>query len=802
MTPSAMTLQHLVYPMMTLDRQQEPSASAPSNVEIRPSHSGLNSSRIKIVELLSAHLAGGSGSSVRDHQSKALIALRDFLAEGEYSGYISHATGTGKTHIIAELAKALKGIRIVVLSPTKQILSQTGSIVERNSPEIEFSNYYSVEKGDLSAQLINTTYPSFMCLLAEGKINTEEIGMVISDEGHMAIGPQRHRIFRQLPNAIMIGLTATPYFRQLDFHISRNLVREDEPWVGMFRKSIHNYSLDEAIDDGVLRPVESCIIKTGVNVDDIKIQGGEYDRAELARRLDVMQRNSLVIAAIAGPKALPSTATPAQVDALMELHEKIKNRTIAIFGFSRSNIDNLAMGINASGVTAGAVHHRVSNDECARLINGHAKGDIRVILTVDMLKQGWDSPTTSVGIMLKPTYSGVSATQRLGRILRPHESATSAIAIDFVDDFRKHKPILVPNLFDPYYIVRGNYSSNSYARVAKETDEVEEKRGKVHISLSGMDAKTVVEDARISYDLQRKFQKASIPELDQSFETVIMNVLGKNSSARPIEIYQAIVEAAPEWGVASKFKMALKAFASIDSNTAEKAANVLIYLSLKHILKVIDDYGPSNSDEREEMVQNTIHEISTKLGTLKGSSDIGQQIVRLSTNAVEEFIAKREKIPLKWVKYGVYQEVSDFVIACSTMDGKLTAEMLKSQALKISESCEVDDKKAIKFYLIEKLGGLLPKSKGDPSAFLERLITRIDMDELLLRLPSAERAALLHYSQEIDGQHPTRHEIGEEAGISYFMVPRTLRHARSRLTNIIANPEPNRIQKSRNCLEF
>jgi superfamily II DNA or RNA helicase/DNA-directed RNA polymerase specialized sigma24 family protein len=761
--------------------QNRPDAESPP-IPVRQRSVTLESNRERIAEMLSAQLASGGGSGKR-HQNRAVACLRDFLLGGEVSGYISHATGTGKTYIIADIINATKGVKTVVLSPTKLSLSQTGGVVERLAPDAELINYYSEEKGDLSASIINTTYHSFMNMLAGGKIRPEEIGMVIADESHMALGEQRHTIFRAVPNAVKLGLTATPYFAPLDGYMNRKMVDENEPWVGMFTNCIDDFGLDEAIDAGILRPVEAFMVKTGVSVGMIGIKQGEYDRNELARWLDREQRNSLAIAAIVGPEALREGATPEQAAALKELHDKIKDRKIVVFGLSVPHIEKLAQTLNANGVAAAAVHHGIGKEERERILEGHASGRIRVLLSVEILKQSWDSPTTSVAIMLKPTYSGISAIQRLGRVLRAHESAEFAIAVDFVDDFRKNKPVLVPNLFDPYYVLRG--SMNGQEPGNREGGGSSKKPERPNIVLSGMDAKIMVEEARIEYELQGKFSKASVLELIKDFDDLVANLYRKNSGATPIEIYQTIADSVPERVGASSYEKILAALAGIDSNAAKKAADVMIYMSLKHVLRLVEEQGPRNQQEKEDMVQAAILEIYQNLNKINSNFSVPSQLIRFGTKAVCELIADRDQIPARWVRNGAYQAVMDFASERAAKQEKVGYGRISSEAARISQLSGTNDTKSIADYLAAKLGGLAPKERADPWTWMRKTTARIDMEEALLMLPSRNRRAFVMWHAEEGERKITYEELAQETGLSEFRLIPILRRTPWKLRTLL-----------------
>ncbi len=104
---------------------------------------------------LDAYLKTPEEEVLMEHQVDVMEAARDFFASGESGGYISLPTGSGKTVLAMELARAV-GLKTVILSPTQTILRQTRDTFEVMAQDVEVSNFYQAEK-DLSGRVLNTT---------------------------------------------------------------------------------------------------------------------------------------------------------------------------------------------------------------------------------------------------------------------------------------------------------------------------------------------------------------------------------------------------------------------------------------------------------------------------------------------------------------------------------------------------------------------------------------------------------------------------------------------------------------------
>src|SRR3989344_4088989 len=131
--------------------------------ERKPTSFFCESTHKKAVDRLGQYLQTPEEKILRDHQVDVMQSLYEFLSSGRTAGYISLPPGSGKTVIATELARAL-GLKTVILSPTRPILTQTHKTFEKYSPNIQVANYYSKEK-NLNGDVINTTYKSFLTLI-------------------------------------------------------------------------------------------------------------------------------------------------------------------------------------------------------------------------------------------------------------------------------------------------------------------------------------------------------------------------------------------------------------------------------------------------------------------------------------------------------------------------------------------------------------------------------------------------------------------------------------------------------------
>jgi superfamily II DNA or RNA helicase len=64
-------------------------------------------------------------------------------------------------------------------------------------------------------------------------------------------------------------------------------------------------------------------------------------------------------------------------------------------------------------------------------------GEVKVLVSVDVLREGFDAPIARVGIDLQPNNQLRSYWQKIGRIKRPHEGQETAVWLDFAGNIWK-----------------------------------------------------------------------------------------------------------------------------------------------------------------------------------------------------------------------------------------------------------------------------------------------------------------------------------------------------------------------------
>jgi superfamily II DNA or RNA helicase len=201
--------------------------------------------------------------------------------------------------------------------------------------------------------------------------------MFIYDECHHSISPSAQEILARYPDAILLGVTASPIDLGKFY---------DEMIVGP--------SVRELIDDGYLVPYRvfapaPVAVLRGVDYDNL-------DQVETAMNKRVVTGNAIDhYKRIAD--ALPAIVYTVRIKHTLEVAEQFQQ---AGYGFF-------------------AVDGTMKEGQRKEIFDNYNSGKIQGIVSCDIVNEGTDLPRATVGIQLRPYRSQILAIQQPGRLSRP-----------------------------------------------------------------------------------------------------------------------------------------------------------------------------------------------------------------------------------------------------------------------------------------------------------------------------------------------------------------------------------------------
>lgn len=360
---------------------------------------------------------------LRPYQSAAVDALlASFERRGKHNPLVVVPTGGGKSAILAGfLDRALSSSpesRALVLAHRKELLEQDARAIQRFAPSLDVG-IYSAGLG------LRQPHRRVVVGGIQSVANhLDAIGardLVIVDEAHLVPhgddGTYRD-VLAALDNPATVGLTATPY-RLSGGHLCRGKGK-------LFSHVAHEVSIAELLALGHLSPLVSVSGDAQYDTSDVSVSGGDF------------KAKDLTIAVGLQPKITERALAEA-----MKIIDREKREHVLVFAVGVDHAREVVQALFAMGVGARVVTGDTDAGERARTIDAFKRGELRVLVNVDVLTTGFDAPCTDAIVMLRPTQSTGLYVQILGRGMRPSPESgkVNCLVLDYAGNIARHGPV-------------------------------------------------------------------------------------------------------------------------------------------------------------------------------------------------------------------------------------------------------------------------------------------------------------------------------------------------------------------------
>ena len=365
---------------------------------------------------------------LRGYQQEAMNALGRYWTKRTDPCILQLSTGSGKSHIIAEIVKQTR-CSVLVLQPTKEILEQNyekllKAGVEEKDIHICSASAGSWKIGKITLATIGTIWKHYEHCKHFKVVIIDECDVVPVDRAES----QYVAFLNNLPDARVVGLTATPFRNQTFFKkfedprvYCRPLTRiyckggDKTPRGTWFWKGgiIYKCEIDSLQEGGYLSPTTYHIAETDWSFVRDVAGRTDFDTEEMTKFMDIEANTSRFTQAVSWC---------------------MKNNLKAII-FS-PNIDmnfRLARCVEALGGKAECMDSE--NDTKASRedkMERFRKGDFQFLINVGMVGRGVDVPSVDAVILCRPTKSLSLYMQYIGRCLRldPNNPDKRAYVLD------------------------------------------------------------------------------------------------------------------------------------------------------------------------------------------------------------------------------------------------------------------------------------------------------------------------------------------------------------------------------------
>lgn len=333
---------------------------------------------------------------MKERIEKALRLHRSVMAQ--------MPTGTGKTYLLTAVIDSFVSNnpmeKVWIVAHRRELVSQIDETVRK------FHSYFA---SNTSSLLSSVKAMSIQWLMRHYDEIEEEPGMIVIDEAHHALAKTYKEMWERFPNAKFLGLTATP------------CRLNGKGFTDLFDVLVQSWSVPEFISKGRLATYDFVSIKSdGVTqrlIDSLQKRGadGDYQNKEMDMLLN---------------------KKPSIERLYQSLEEFGKDRKGIVYAINISHAQKITKLYQEHGVKAIAIDSKTPAAERQQDIESFKKGDIQVLVNVDIFSEGFDCPDVEFVQLARPTLSLAKYLQMVGRGLRVAKGKKNCVIIDNVGLYR------------------------------------------------------------------------------------------------------------------------------------------------------------------------------------------------------------------------------------------------------------------------------------------------------------------------------------------------------------------------------
>ena len=333
---------------------------------------------------------------MKERIEKALRLHRSVMAQ--------MPTGTGKTYLLTAVIDSFVSNnpmeKVWIVAHRRELVSQIDETVRK---------FHSYSASNTSSLLSSVKAVSIQWLSKHYDEIEEEPGLIVIDEAHHALAKTYKEMWERFPKAKFLGLTATP------------CRLNGKGFTDLFDVLVQSWDVPEFISKGRLATYDFVSIKSdGVTqrlIDSLQKRGadGDYQNKEMDMLLN---------------------KKPSIERLYRSLEEYGKDRKGIVYAINISHAQKITKLYQENGVKAIAIDSKTPATERQQDIEAFKKGNIQVLVNVDIFSEGFDCPDVEFVQLARPTLSLAKYLQMVGRGLRVAKGKKNCVIIDNVGLYR------------------------------------------------------------------------------------------------------------------------------------------------------------------------------------------------------------------------------------------------------------------------------------------------------------------------------------------------------------------------------
>ena len=341
-----------------------------------------------------------------EYQNECLEALAEHRKTNN-SALIVMASGLGKTITSALdvrsfiIQQNLSDFRVLYLCHNSFILF--GACEEYRKvfgDNFVYESYFGYIHANNELEKADFVFASFQKIVNHlDEFDPEEFDYVVIDEAHHSAAPLFSKVINYFKPKFLLGMTATP--ERTD---TKDILE-------YFESAVYEKDLPLALAEGLLAKVDYRLMVDDIEALLVKIRDEtSFTESELNHEFFLPKRDEEIAKTILAKQA------------------ECGAKSIMIFCPSVAHADSFGHYFKDAVI----VHSRMPKEDCNARLDAFKRGEVSVIISVDMLNEGVDIPETDMVVFLRSTVSQIIYYQQLGRGLRKGQREKTVVVLDFV----------------------------------------------------------------------------------------------------------------------------------------------------------------------------------------------------------------------------------------------------------------------------------------------------------------------------------------------------------------------------------